>query len=161
MLRTLKIALVVSVAMWALLGAFGNVTDWGGTTAAVGAATSMATFEGGAESWRATTNPALITAGAIFIVVFKITAGILCLAGAWRMWTARKGDATAFQAAKSLALTGCAVAIFMLFAGWIVIAETWFEMWRSDVMRDLALNSAFRYAGMIGIIALIVGPRDD
>lgn len=161
MLRTIKIALIVSVALWALLGAFGNVTDWGGTTGAVAAATSMSTFDGGAESWRATTSPVINTVGAVFIVLFKIAAGLLCFAGAWRMWAARKGDAAAFQSAKALALTGCAVAVFMLFAGWIVIAETWFEMWRSDVMRDVALNSAFRYAGMIGVIALIVGSRDD
>ena len=61
----------------------------------------------------------------------------------------------------SLALAGCGVAMFMLFTGWIVIAETWFEMWRSDVMRDVALNSAFRYCGMIGVMALFIGMTDD
>jgi len=160
MLRIMKILLVLSVAIWGLLGAFGNVTDWSGTTGAVAATTSMATFEGGADSWRATSNPALILAGAVFIPLFKTIGGLLCLAGAWRMWMARASDATVFANAKTLAFTGCAVLIFMLFVGWIVIAETWFELWRSEALRG-ALGTAFRYGGFIALIALFVGARDD
>ncbi|MCB2114251.1 MAG: DUF2165 family protein [Parvularculaceae bacterium] len=161
MLRVIKIILVLSVAAWAFAGAFGNVMDWEGTTGAVAAATSMSTFEGGAESWRATSNPAVIRAGAFYIVVLKMAAGVFSALGAIRMVAARKADAATFQKAKSLALAGCGVAMFMLFTGWIVIAETWFEMWRSDVMRDVALNSAFRYCGMIGVMALFIGMTDD
>ncbi|WP_425408078.1 DUF2165 domain-containing protein [Hyphococcus sp.] len=161
MLRIMKIVLVLTVAMWGLVGAFGNITDWEGTKGAIAATTSMSTFEGGAESWRATSNPAVIMAGAIFILTLKIMTGLLCLAGAWRMAAARKHDAAMFQHAKSLALTGCAVAVFLLFAGWIVIAESWFELWRSDVLRDVGLGSAFRYGGMIGVIGIFVGMPDE
>ncbi len=161
MLRSIKILFVLSVAIWGLLGAFGNIVDWSGTTGAVAAVTSMSTFEGGADNWRATANPAIIIAGALFIMLSKTIAGLLCLAGAWRMWAARKSNADAFAKAKTFALTGCAVAIFMLFSGFIVIAEGWFELWRSDVMREPVLGSAFRYGGMIALIALFVGARDD
>ncbi|MEQ8178077.1 MAG: DUF2165 domain-containing protein [Amphiplicatus sp.] len=161
MLRIMKIVLVLSVAAWGLVGAFGNIIDWSGTTGAVAAVTSMSTFEGGADDWRATTNPALILAGALFIMLSKTVAGLLCLAGAWRMLAMRAGDATAFAKAKTLALTGCAVAVFMLFGGFIVLAESWFELWRSDAMRDAALGSAFRYGGMIAVIGVFVGMRDD
>lgn len=160
MLRIMKIVLMLSVAAWALVGAFGNIAGWEATMGAVAAATSMATFEAGDYSWRATENPAVILAGAVFILVLKIVAGVLCLAGTWRMVKARGGDAAAFQKAKTLALTGCAVAMFMLFTGWIVIAETWFEAWRSDLLREQALETAFRYCGMIGVMALFVGMRD-
>ena len=161
MLRMLKILLIVSVASWGLLGVFNNILDWDGTTGAVGATTSMATFEGGADDWRATSNPAIILAGALFIVFLKSASAILCLTGAWQMWRTRAGDAAAFAKAKTLALAGCAVAILMLFSGWIVIADTWFELWRSDVLREAALDSAFRYCGMIGLIALFVGIHDE
>jgi predicted small integral membrane protein len=161
MLRIMKILLVLSVGVWGLLGAFGNISDWSGTTGAVAATTSMVTFEGGADSWRATSNPALILAGAVFIPLFKTIGGLLCLAGAWRMWTTRASDAAVFANAKTFALTGCAVLIFMLFSGFVVIAETWFELWRSDVMRDPVLGSAFRYGGFVALIALFVGARDD
>lgn len=58
-------------------------------------------------------------------------------------------------------MTGCAIAVTMLLGGFIVIAETWFELWRSDVMRGPVLGSAFRYAGLITLIALFVATRDD
>jgi predicted small integral membrane protein len=161
MLRILKILLVLSVALWGLIGAFGNLSDWSGTLDAVKAATSMSTFEGGADNWRATTNPVVILIGALFIMLSKTIAGLLCLMGAWRMWHARAADAVIFAKSKTLALAGCAVAIFMLFTGFIVIAESWFELWRSDALRGPVLDSAFRYGGMISLIALFVATRDD
>lgn len=51
--------------------------------------------------------------------------------------------------------------MLLLFGGFIVIGETWFEMWRSDVLRDLSLQSAFRYGAMVTLIALYVGCLDD
>ncbi len=161
MLRILKILLVLSVAMFGLLGVIGNLTDWGGTTGALAATTSMSTFDGGVENWRATSSPALITAGALYIVSLKCVFALLCFLGAWNMWGARTSDAATFANAKTYALAGCAVALFMLFTGWIVIAETWFELWRSDALRDAALGAAFRYFAMIGIISLFVGMPDD
>lgn len=161
MLRNTKIALVVTVALWGLIGAFGNVSHWDETMGAVGAATSMSTFEGGAEKWQATTNPAVIWLGALFILLSKVAAGVLCSMGAWHMWQARDGDTASFAAAKQLALAGCAVAVIMLFGGFIVIAESWFELWRSDALRGPVLESAFRYGGMIALIAIFVAMRNE
>jgi len=161
MLRIMKILLILSVALWGLLGTFGNLHDWSGTMGGVEATTSMSTFEGGADDWRATSNPVIIIAGALFILISKALAGVLCLVGAWRMWTARTSDAATFAKAKTYALTGCAVAVFMLFAGFIVIAESWFGLWQSKELHDPVLASAFRYGGMIALIALFVGARDD
>lgn len=157
----MKILLVLGVALWCVLGAFGNLTDWSGTMGGVKAVTSMATFEDGAAHWRATSNPVVVVAGALFIMLSKAIAGLLCLEGARRMWGTRKDAAAEFARAKTFALTGCAIAVFMLFVGFSVIAETWFELWRSDAMRGPVLASAFRYAGMIALIAIFVGMRDD
>ncbi|GAC21150.1 DUF2165 family protein [Paraglaciecola arctica] len=44
----------------------------------------------------------------------------------------------------------------MLFGGFIIIAESWFELWRSESMLGPVLQSAFRYGGFIGFIALFV-----
>ncbi len=160
MLRTLKILMVVTVALWGYVGAFQNVIDWGGTIGAVGAATSMATFDGGAESWQATSNPVVVWMGALFIWFSKLTAAALCTVGATRMWRARASDAATFASAKDAALAGCAVAVIMLFGGFIVIGESWFELWRSDALRGPVLDSAFRYGGMITLIALFVNAKD-
>ncbi len=160
MLRIMKIALVLSVALWAALGARGNIADWRGTTGAVAAVTSMATFAGGAHRWEATTSPTVILAGAVFIVLFKAATALLCASGAWRMTAQRKSDAEAFNRAKTLALAGCAVAVVSLFGGWVVIGEGWYEFWRSDALREPAGGAAFRYGGFIALIALMVGARD-
>ncbi|MBT8115611.1 MAG: DUF2165 domain-containing protein [Arenicella sp.] len=161
MLRIIKILLVVCVALWGFLGASENIMDWEGTMDAVGAAASMATFDGGSESWKASSNPAVIWMGALMIMLSKLAAAGLCSRGAVQMWGARHGDAASFQQAKNYALAGFGLAMIMLFGGFIVIGETWFEMWRSDALRDLSLQSAFRYGGMITLIALFVGSRDD
>lgn len=159
MLRIMKIGLVLSVALWAVLGARGNLIDWKGTVGAVAAVTSMATFADGAGRLEATTNPAVILAGAVFIVLFKVITAVLCVAGAWRMAAQRTSDPETFGRAKTWALTGCAVAVFGLFLGWTVIGEGWFEFWRSDALRPAA-DGAFRYGGYIALIALMVGARD-
>ncbi len=161
MLRIVKMLLILSVAAWAILGALGNVVDWAGTTGAVEAATTMSTFDPAPTSGRSTANPAVILLGSIFIVSLKVVTGVLCSIGVWRMWRARKAETVEFAQSKTYALTGCGVGIFMLFAGWIVIAETWYELWRSPTMLEPVLGSAFRYAGMIGIIALFVGAREE
>lgn len=160
-LRTTKILLVVAVVFWGFIGALFNVLHWDGTMGAVGAVTSMSTWEGGAESWQATSNVAVIWAGALFITLLKITAGILCALGAKNMWQTRRSTAASFGSAKKLALAGCGVAMLMLFGGFIVIGESGFELWRSDAMRGPVLESAFRYGGMITLIALFVGMESD
>jgi predicted small integral membrane protein len=160
MLKKAKIVMIATVALWGFIGAHHNVTDWNGTLGAVEAATSMTTFAGGIESWQATSNPIVIWAGALLIVVSKITTAALCTIGAVGMWRAQKSDLAAYATAKEIALTGCAIAIIMLFGGFIVIAESWFELWRSESMLGPVLGSAFRYGGMIGIIALFVATKD-
>ncbi len=161
MLRKLKILLVLSVTLWGLLGAFSNILDWSGTVGAVSAVTSMSTFEGSAFEWRATTNPVVVFIGALFIVLAKIVTGLLCLVGAQRMWAARLGDAATFAKAKTYALAGCAISVIMLFVGFSVIAEGWFELWRTAAMQGAVLAPAFRYGAMIALIALFVGARDE
>lgn len=161
MLRFVKILLVLAVAAFGLIGAFGNVTDWEGTTGGIGAATSMATFEGGAENWKATTNPVLIGIAAVMIPLLKFLSGALCLWGAWAMFGARRSGGGAFERAKQPALAGMGVMILLIFGGWIVLAESWFEMWRSEVLRELSLQSAYAYIASVGVIALLVGQRDE
>ena len=59
-----------------------------------------------------------------------------------------------------MVLIGCGNALLMLFLGFIVIGETWFELWRSDELRTAALETAFRYGGMITLVALFIGTQD-
>lgn len=160
MLRKAKSIMILTVALWGFVGAFHNVIDWGGTIGAIGAATTMSTIPGGADSWQATGNSLVIWIGAFFIVASKLATGALCAVGAAGMWRASGSDLPAYNSAKEIALTGCAVAMIMLFGGFVVIAESWFELWRSESMLGSVLQSAFRYGGMITLIGLFVASKD-
>ena len=160
MLRGLKVALIAGVAAYCLLGMIANVADLPRTLGSIGGVVSMATVEGGPTRWQATTSPAVVIGGAIYIVLFKTVAGLVCLAGAWRMWVARRTDAATFARAKALALVGCGVAVLGLYLGWTVIAEQIFDLWRSNVFAQSAIT-AFRYGASGALIALVVGMREE
>ena len=159
MLRPVKIALVLAVGVWAGLSAFGNLIDWDGTRGAVASVSSMSSFEGGADDWRATTNPFIINGAGIAIATFKALTCVLCAYGGWQMWSVRTGEEAEFDRAKRYALAGCGVSVFGLFFGWITIGEQWFELWRSPQL-ELASEAAFRYAGFIALIAIFVAQRE-
>ena len=161
MLAKTKTLLIVTIALWGFIGAYQNIANWDGTIGAVQSATSMTTFEDGASSSHATSNPVIVWMGALFIVLSKLATATLCAIGAVRMWQAQANDMAAFASAKEIALTGCAIAMIMLFGGFIVVAESWFELWRSDSMRGPVLDSAFRYGGMIALIGLFVATKDE
>lgn len=152
--------MILTVALWGLVGAIHNVADWNGTLGAVGAVTSMVTITGGADGWQATSSPIIIWAGALFIMLSKLAACVLCTKGGIGMWRAKISDIAAYNTAKNLALSGCGVALIMLFGGFIIIAESWFELWRSESMLGPVLQSAFRYGGFIGLIAVFVASKD-
>ena len=160
MLKRSKAIMIVLVALWGFVGAFQNLINWNGTLGAIGAVTSMATIDGGTESWQATSNILVIWLGALFIVISKVATGILCFIGSVGMWRAKESDLSAYTSAKKVALTGCAVAMIMLFGGFIVIAESWFELWRSESMLGPVLQSSFRYGGMIALVALFVASKE-
>lgn len=152
--------MILTVALWGFVGAIHNLVDWDGTLGAIGAATSMVLIPEGADSWQATSNPIVIWTGSLFILLSKLATGMLCSIGAVGMWRANGSDNGAYCKAKNVALSGCAVAIIMLFGGFIVVAESWFELWRAESMLAPVLQSAFRYGGMIGLIALFVASKE-
>jgi len=161
MIRTAKIGLIVVAGFWGYVGALGNILDWSQALGSVAAVTSMSTFEAGADSWQAMTSPLLSWLGALLIVSGKLATGVMCTVGARRMWRSRISSAADFAEAKQFALAGCAVGAIMLFGGFLVIAESWFELWRTDGLIRFALLDAFRYGGMLMLIAIFVGQQDD
>tara|TARA_R110002167_G_C12549769_1_gene640746 strand:+ start:220 stop:702 length:483 start_codon:yes stop_codon:yes gene_type:complete len=160
MLKKVKSILILTVALWGVIGAIHNIADWNGTLGAVGAVTSMSTFAGGADGWQATSSSIVIWAGALFIMLSKLITSVLCAKGGIGMWRAKVADNAAYNMAKHIALAGCGVALIMLFGGFIIVAESWFELWRSESMLGPVLQSAFRYGGFIGLIALFVAAND-
>ncbi|MEO0345870.1 MAG: DUF2165 family protein [Pseudomonadota bacterium] len=160
-LRLLKAALVAAVAVWAAVSLLQNLLNWSATLDAVRATTSMVTFDAGPGSWQATSNPIAVWLGALFIGGGKLAAAVLCGVGAAGMWLNRTAQDASYAVSRRTALIGCGVALFMLFAGFIVIAEVWFGLWQSESLREPVLESAMRYAASIALIALFVASSED
>ena len=144
MLRIVKIVLTAAVAAFGFISGIFDLLNWSNTVGTVGMVTSMAGWQGGASSWQAG----------------DLWAAMLCTASVARMWSARNATSTEFAAAKKLALAGCGILAIMLFGGFTVIAETWFELWRSDVMRVPVLDTVYRYLGSILLIALFIASNE-
>jgi predicted small integral membrane protein len=104
----------------------------------------MTSWQGGASSWRAVGSAPLNWLGAIWIIAGDLAAAVLCTASVARMWSAHNATSAEFAAAKKLALAGCGILAIMLFGGFTVLAETWFELWRSDAMRSPVLDIVYR-----------------
>ena len=98
--------------------------------------------------------------GAVWIVVGYLTAAALCTVGVARMWSARNASGAEFVVAKSLTLAGCGIFAIMLFGGFTVIAEGWFELWRSNSLGGLVLNTDYRYLGSILLVALFIASKE-
>jgi predicted small integral membrane protein len=160
MLRVVKMVLIAWVAIFAFLSGIFDLVHWGNTVEAVGMVTSMNSWPGGATSWKAINSALLNGLGALWIIGGDLTAAVLCIAGVARLWRARYAHEGEFALAKRIALAGCGVLVIMLFGGFIVLAEAWFELWRSDALRGPVLDTAYRYLGSILLIALFVASKE-
>jgi len=160
MLRIIKILLAAAVGAFGFVSGIFDIFDWSDTVAAVAMVTSMSTWDGGASSWQAVSSTPLNWLGAAWIAGLDLSYAMLCAIGAARMWSARNARPAQFAVAKTLALAGCGLAAIMLFLGFFVGAETFFELWRSDAMRGPVLDSAFRYLGSILVIALFISSAE-
>jgi predicted small integral membrane protein len=160
MLRIVKIVLIATVGAFGFISGIYDLMNWSTTVGTVGMVTSMSGWQGGNSSWQAVSSAPLSWLGAIWIIAGDLAAAVLCSMSVTRMWRARKATGAEFAAAKKLALAGCGIFAIMLFGGFTVLAEAWFELWRSDAMRGPVLDTAYRYLGSILLIALFVGSRE-
>ncbi len=85
--------------------------------------------------------------------------GLLCVAGAVRLWIARTASAERFQSAKQLAVAGLVCGFGLWFFGFLTIAGEWFLMWQSEDWNGQ--QSAFRAAASFGLVLIFLNQRDD
>src|SRR5690348_8059241 len=107
--RLSKIILCLCLAAFAFLVTFGNILDYGTNFAFVQHVLSMdTTFPGNKLMWRAITSEAVHHAAYSVLIASEIVVGLLCAAGAWRIFAARHLPAVEFNGAKTLAIGGLA-----------------------------------------------------
>lgn len=157
--RLVKVAMVASCALFALLVAFGNLVDYGSNYTFVRHTLSMdTTFPGNALMGRAITSPALWTLGYWLIIAAEAATGLILVFGSLRLALAVRGPAALFNAAKPAVALGVGLGFLLWFTGFAVIGGEWFAMWQSKEWNGVP--SAFRFTVTLLLVLIFVMQPD-
>lgn len=159
--RYAKILMVLSLAAFAFMVTFNNITDYGSNFAFVQHVLSMdTTFPENSAMYRAITAPALWHAGYWLIIAGEGLTFILLLAGGFALIRARRQTAAAFDSAKKWAIAGGAVGFLVWFFGFMVVGGEWFLMWQSDTWNGQ--DAAFKfYMAILGVLIFLDQPERE
>jgi predicted small integral membrane protein len=159
-IRLVKVAMVASCALFALLVAFNNLVDYGSNYTFVRHALSMdTTFPGNALTGRAITSPALWTAGYWLIIAAEAATGLILAFGSLRLALALRSPAALFNAAKPVVALGMGLGFLLWFTGFAVIGGEWFAMWQSKEWNGVP--SAFRFYVTLLLVLIFVMQSDS
>ena len=165
MLGSLPVAVAVMVAgnaLYILLVAIGNITDYGTNFAFVQHVLSMDTTNfGGAPGanldpdvmWRSLSDPTVWNVAYIGVIVWESLAAVVLLVAcvAW-LWAFVSGGA--FDRARALSSIGLLMIITLFFGGFIAVGGEWFQMWRSTAWNGL--EPAFRNSVLAGVTLILI-----
>jgi predicted small integral membrane protein len=159
--RLAKIAMCLALAGFCLIVTFDNITDPHSNYRFVQHVMSMdTTFPDNRLMYRAVTSPAVWQIVYGLIIVTEAACSILFLAGAVRMWRARRAPAADFNSAKAFAIAGALLAFMLWFFVFMVIAGEWFAMWQSKDWNGQA--AAFRfYVTVLAVLIFLNQPDRD
>lgn len=157
--RLSKVVLVWSVAFFASLVAFNNLTDYDSNFTIIKHVLTMdTTFPDNNGLWRAIESSVVhhMIYGVIILTEFVIAG--LCGLGGWRLVKNIKHPA-AFNQAKSLAILGLTLGFILWFTGFMTIGGEWFLMWQSEVANGQ--QAAFRLVMIIGVALVYLTQADE
>lgn len=151
--------LVALNALYMLLVAFGNITDFSSNRAFVEHVMVMDTTNFGSPPgvgldphvmWRAVTTPWLHVAAYVGVIVWESATAVVLLA-ATISWC--RGRCRSRDRARDLSTLGLLMIIVLFVGGFICVGGEWFAMYRSTAWNGL--DPAFRNA-VLALLALIV-----
>jgi predicted small integral membrane protein len=146
-------------ALFILLVAFGNITDFETNQAFVHHVLSMDTANFGAPvgqgldsavMWHAVGSRPLQNAAYVGIIAWELLAGV-ALGAATIWWFA--GSVRRRTRARALATIGLTMIVVLFVGGFLAVGGEWFQMWRSSDWNGS--EAAFRSA-VIALLALLV-----
>ena len=160
-IRLSKSLMVMAIAFFATLVAFGNITDYDSNFAFVQHVFSMDTvFPDASIRYRAIESEWLHHAGYIFIICIEALTAILCWIGGIKLLANRNASATVFNKCKSVAIGGLTLGFLTWQVGFMSVGGEWFGMWMSEYWNGVP--SAFRFfMTMIAVLIYVVLPDTD
>ena len=159
--RLVKVVMVASVALFALVVAFDNMVDYGSNYEFVRHTLAMdTTFPGSALKWRAITHPAAWAIAYWLIILTEAALGLLLAFAALRLATTLQADARLFNSAKRYAVLGAGLGFLLWFTGFMVVGGEWFAMWQSKAWNGQ--QSAFYfYMTLLAVIIFVNQPDGE
>lgn len=159
--RLAKLAMVVSIALFAFIVTYDNIVDYGSNYAFVQHVLSMdSTFPGNALMGRAITAPWAWT-GAYWIIIG--VEGLTCAAFVVATVALARtvgADAASFARAKRFVFVGAGIGFLLWFLGFMVIGGEYFAMWQSKIWNGQ--EAAFRfYLTLLGVLIFVNQPDGE
>src|SRR5436190_11704654 len=150
-IRAAKAAAVASIALFASLVAFGNLTDYQTNFVFVQHVLSMdSIYPFSTIKYRAITSPSLQHAAYAAIIAAEAGTALLCWVGTAALLRQWKGDALAFNRAKTPAVLGLMLGFLLWQVGFVAIGGEWYGMWQSQQWNGVP--SAFRFVVTIAVV---------
>lgn len=153
--RLVKIIMVASIALFACIVAFDNMTDYGTNFEFVRHVLSMdTTFPGNALMYRSIDNPALWHLGYGMIIAGEGLTGLAFAIAAVELARNLRSNAAQFERSKRFVFVGAGLGFLVWFVGFMVIGGEWFAMWQSTHWN--AQEAAFRfYLTLLGVLVFV------
>jgi predicted small integral membrane protein len=159
--RIAKTITVASLALFALLVAFDNLTDYNTNYAFVRHVLSMdTTFPGNGLLYRRIASPALWQAGYALIIAGEALTGIVLAVATIALARHVRSDAVRFNHAKRFTIIGAALGFLVWFFGFMIVGGEWFSMWQSPIWNGQ--QPAFRfYMTILAVLIFVNQPDGD
>jgi len=157
--RLAKLVMVASLAGFAFIVTFDNVTDYAANYAFVQHVLSMDTvFPDSPLMYRAITSPVVWQIAYDAIIAAEGVTCVLFAVGAFALARALCADAAVFDRAKRFAVVGTTLTFLIWFTGFMVVGGEWFAMWQSKMWNGQ--EAAFRFYMTALAVLLFVNQRD-
>jgi len=158
--RIAKSLLLAGVGLFYTLVALNNVTDFDSNYQYVRHVLSMdSTFPGNHLMWRAMPSPTLHLLFYLGIIAWEIVTTILVWWGVVQLLRALRLPASAFNAAKRVAVIALTLSMLMWLVAFLSIGAEWFLMWQSKTWNGQ--EAAFRDFAVVGLVLLIILQPDS
>ena len=153
--RIVKIMMIASLALFAFLVTFDNVTDYDANFQFVRHVLSMdTTFPDNPLTYRAITNPLLWHLGyGVIIFGESLTCAAFTVAVV-QLTRSLRSNAARFRRSKRFVFVGAGFGFLVWFFGFMVIGGEWFAMWQSQLWNSQ--QAAFRfYVTLLGVLIFV------
>lgn len=158
-IRLSKIVMVMAIAFFASLVAFGNITDYQTNFAFVHHVFAMDTiFPDVTIKYRSIESPIIQNLGYIFIISLETLTAVLCWIGAFSLLKSIKLDAKAFNKKKRIAIVGLTLGFLVWQVGFMSVGGEWFGMWMSSQWNGVP--DAFRFFITIILVLIYLIQKD-